>query len=73
MSFQVSFVPVSVALNEPPALTGSPRGFGTSCLLSSFALNCIGLAECPARATAARIPVSADECAQEQCHSRTHS
>ena len=28
MSFHVSFVPVSVALNEPPALTGSPCGFG---------------------------------------------
>ena len=43
-------------LDSPPALTGSPRGFGTSCRLFSFALNSIGLAECPARATAARMP-----------------
>jgi hypothetical protein len=56
VSFHVSVVPASVALNDPPALTGTPRGFGTSSLLFSFALNCIGLAECPARATAATIP-----------------
>jgi len=56
VSFHVSVLPVSFAVNDPPARTGSPRGFGTSCLLFSLALNSIGLAECAAKAAAAKIP-----------------
>ena len=38
VSFQVIFVPVTVAVKLPPALIEAPDSFGTSCLVSRLAL-----------------------------------